>query len=269
MTLEQRYGAVVEYDGTDFYGFQLQAEARTVQGEIEKCLERITQRSIRVSAAGRTDAGVHATGQVIAFNVAWKHALADLQRAINANLPADIVCSELYQILSPDFHPRFSAISRTYQYHILNQPWPSAVQRRYVYHVDRPLNIDLMRQASQLLLGSHDFASFGKPPQGSNTVRQVTEAEWQLESDGYLIFRITANAFLYRMVRKIVATLVQVGLGIIPFASILEILKARDLNRSAPPAPACGLYLVKVIYPENLRWFLTKEIVSGENDNKC
>lgn len=253
MSLEQRYWAVVEYDGTEFYGFQLQAEVRTVQGEIEKCLERITQRPIRISAAGRTDAGVHATGQVVAFETAWKHPLADLQRAINANLPADIVFSELHRVSTSDFHPRFSAISRTYQYHILNQPWPSAVQRRYVYHVDRPLDINLMRQASQLLLGSHDFASFGKPPQGSNTVRQIIEAEWQLKGDGYLIFRITANAFLYRMVRKIVATLVQVGLGIIPFDSIIKILEARDLNSSAPPAPACGLYLVKVTYPENWR----------------
>ena len=253
MSLEHHYWAVVEYDGTEFYGFQLQAEARTVQGEIEKCLERITQRTIRISAAGRTDAGVHATGQVVAFEVTWKHTLADLQRAINANLPTDIVFNELQRVSTPDFHPRFSAISRTYQYHILNQPWPSAVQRRYVYHVDRPLDINLMRQASRLLLGSHDFASFGKPPQGSNTVRQVTEAEWQLRGDGHLIFRITANAFLYRMVRKIVATLVQVGLGTIPFDSIVEILEARDLNSSSPPAPACGLYLVKVIYPENVR----------------
>lgn len=253
MSLEQRYSAVVEYDGTEFYGFQLQVEARTVQGEIEKCLERVTQRTIRISAAGRTDAGVHATGQVVAFEVAWKHSLVDLQRAINANLPADIVFSELQRVSTLDFHPRFSAISRTYQYHILNQPWPSAIQRRYVYHVDRPLNVNLMRQASQLLVGSHDFASFGKPPQGSNTVRQIIEADWQLIGDGHLIFRITANAFLYRMVRKIVATLVQIGLDTIPVASIIEILEARDLNSSAPPAPACGLYLVKVTYPENRR----------------
>ena len=142
MALEQRYGAIVEYDGSLFYGFQIQAKERTVQGEIEKCLNHITRQSIRVSAAGRTDTGVHATGQVIAFDLAWKHSLLDLHRAINANLPNDIVFSSLRLIAIPDFHPRFSAISRSYQYHIVNQQWPSVLQRKYAYHIDKQLDIN-------------------------------------------------------------------------------------------------------------------------------
>ena len=252
MTLEHCYRAIVEYDGTLFYGFQIQAQERTVQGEIEKCLKHIARQNVRINAAGRTDAGVHATGQVIAFDLEWKHTLQDLHRAINANLPKDIVISRLQIVSDPDFHPRFSAISRTYQYHIINQPWPSALQRQYACHVDSQLDVNLMCKASHLLLGSHDFASFGKPPQGVITIRQVMQADWSRQDDNQLVFTITANAFLYRMVRKIVATLVQVGSGAIPYNAITEILEARDLNRSAPPAPACGLYLVKVTYPEDL-----------------
>ena len=197
MTLEHRYCAIVEYDGSLFCGFQIQSKERTVQGEIEKCLNHITKRSIRVSAAGRTDTGVHATGQVIAFDLTWKHSLLDLHRAINANLPNDIVFNSLRQIAIPNFHPRFSAVSRSYQYHIVNQQWPSVLHRKYAYHIDKQLDINLMQQASQHLLGSHDFASFGKPPQGVNTVRRVIEAGWDFQDNKEIVFTITANAFLY------------------------------------------------------------------------
>jgi tRNA pseudouridine38-40 synthase len=248
---ERRYRATVEYDGTDFLGSQLQAKGRTVQGEIEACLKCVTQTDIRIDSAGRTDAGVHALGQVIAFNLAWRHSLADLQRALNANLPQDIVISDL-KTTDPAFHPRFSALSRTYHYRIINQPWPSALQRRYAYHVAQPLDLEAMNKASRFLIGSHDFASFGKPAQGSNTVRTVWEAGWSAPAEGQLVFKITANAFLYRMVRNIVGTLVRAGLGWLAVEDILAILAAQDLTRSAPPAPACGLCLVKVVYPEGL-----------------
>jgi tRNA pseudouridine38-40 synthase len=122
------------------------------------------------------------------------------------------------------------------------------MQRRYAYHIKQPLDVAAMNEASQFLKGSHDFASFGKPPQGENTIRQVTQAEWSI-SGALLTFEITANAFLYRMVRTIVGTLVQVGLGQLAAAEIRTILEARDLTRSAPPAPAHGLCLVRVTYP--------------------
>ena len=250
MAVEQRYRATIEYDGTDFVGYQVQAKGRTVQGEIEKSLKQVTQAEIRIDGAGRTDAGVHATGQVIAFNCYWRHPLEELHRALNALLPDDIVIREL-SVTKPAFHPRFNAISRTYCYQIVTQPWPAVLLRRYAYHLNRPLDIAAMNQASQLLLGQHDFASFGKPPQGHNTVRTLSEAAWTAKA-GRVTFRITANAFLYRMVRTIVGTLAQVGLGHLQIDDVKRILEAKDLTSSAPPAPAHGLCLVSVTYPEDV-----------------
>lgn len=246
--VEHRYRAVVEYDGTDFLGYQIQAAGRTVQGEIEESLKRITQLAVRIEGAGRTDSGVHAIGQVIAFNVTWKHSLADLHRALNATLPPDIVMSDL-KITDDTFHPRFSALSRSYRYTVLNQRWPGALQRRYAYYVRDKLDLAAMSEASRYLLGSGDFASFGKPPQGENTVRHVKRADWS-ESGSLLFFDITANAFLYRMVRTIVGTLIEVGSGRLAPYEVKDILDARDLTRSAPPAPAHGLCLMRVTYPE-------------------
>ena len=245
---EQRYRATVEYDGTDFLGYQIQAEGRTVQGELEKSLCQVTGSNVRIDGAGRTDAGAHAIGQVIAFNVGWKHSVVDLHRALNATLPRDIGVTEL-TITENDFHPRFSALSRSYRYTVINRPWPSVLQRRYSHHIRELLDIAAMRQASQCLIGSHDFASFGKPPQGEVTIRNVTQAEWSATGE-QLWFDITANAFLYRMVRTIVGTLLQVGIGRIAVDDVEEILTARDLTRSAAPAPACGLCLVHVAYPD-------------------
>jgi len=247
---ERRYCALVEYDGTDFFGYQIQARERTVQGEIEKALKKVTRLEIRIDGAGRTDAGVHATGQVIAFNAIWKHSLADLHRALNATLPLDIVVSDL-KTIDQNFHPRFDAIGRSYRYAIIHQPWPSVLDRRYTYHVKNKLAVVAMQQASRFLLGSHDFASFGKPPQGENTVRHVMQARWS-EIGNRLVFEITANAFLYRMVRNIVGTLLEVGSGRLAAYKIEDILDARDLRRSASPAPAHGLCLVKVSYPEDI-----------------
>jgi tRNA pseudouridine38-40 synthase len=247
VTSPQHYRGTIEYDGADFLGYQIQAVGRTVQGELDKSLAQVTGAAIRVDGAGRTDAGVHALGQVIAFNAIWRHTLTDLHRALNATLPHDIVVRDL-KIVEDGFHPRFSALSRSYRYTIINQPWPSALQRRYAHHVREPLDVAAMRAASQYLLGSHDFASFGQPPQGEITVREVTQAEWLVEG-ARLMFDITANAFLYRMVRTIVGTLLQVGLGRLAPTDVEQILAARDLTRSAAPAPAHGLCLMRVVYP--------------------
>ncbi len=251
MVLEHRYRAIVEYDGTDFLGYQIQATGRTVQGEIEKSLREATQTEIRIDGAGRTDTGVHATGQVIAFNATWRHSLEDFHRALNALLPADIVVRDLRES-HPNFHPRFAALSRSYRYTIVNQPWPSVLHRRYAYHVREGLDLAAMSVAGRYLLGSHDFASFGKPPQGENRVREVTQVECS-RAGSFIFFDISANAFLYRMVRTIVGTLIQVGLGRLAAPQIQTILQARDLTRSAPPAPAHGLCLVRVVYPEEVQ----------------
>lgn len=244
---EQRYRATIEYDGTNFLGYQIQAKGRTVQGEIEKSLRQVTESRVRIDGAGRTDAGVHAVGQVIAFNGVWKHPLDDLHRALNATLPRDIGVTNL-TITHNNFHPRFSALSRSYRYTVINRPWPSVLQRQYSHHIRQPLDVAAMQEASRYLIGSHDFASFGKPTQGEVTMRNVTQAEWSTDGE-HVWFDITANAFLYRMVRTIVGTLLQVGQRRLAVDDIAMILAARDLTRSAAPAPACGLCLMHVTYP--------------------
>lgn len=254
--MEIRYQAKVEYDGTDFSGFQIQARGRTVQGELEKAIERITQKQVRVLGAGRTDAGVHALGQVIAFDVFWRHTDQELHRALNAVLPGDIALSHLTASY-PAFHPRFDALWRQYRYTILNRPIRSPLWERNAYHVTQPLDVEAMRGASQSLVGSHDFAAFGKPTQGVSTVRNVMRADWFVEhprdtiQGKFLVFEIRANAFLYRMVRNVVGTLVRVGLGALSPDEVVALLETKDRAAAGPPAPPCGLCLVKVEYTDN------------------
>jgi tRNA pseudouridine38-40 synthase len=250
--MEFRYRATLEYDGTNFQGFQIQARGRTVQGELEKAIERITQKQVRILGAGRTDAGVHASGQVIAFDVSWQHTDQDLHRALNAVLPRDIAIGHLTTTY-PTFHPRFDAVWRQYRYTILNQLIRSPLWVRNAHHVPEFLSVKAMAEASQALVGSHDFAAFGKPTQGDSTVRHVLRAEWFVDrprdiKGKLLIFEITANAFLYRMVRNIVGTLIRVGRGEILPDEVTALLQADDRSASGPPAPACGLCLVKVEY---------------------
>jgi len=238
--------AVIEYDGTDYLGFQLQAEGRTIQGEVERALAEVTRGETRVVSAGRTDAGVHAAGQVISFVPQWKHSLPELQRAMNALLPEDIAVHQMAWV-ADNFHPRFSAVSREYRYTILNQPFRSPLARRFAYHYLKSLDVEAMTRAARCLVGSHDFASFGRPPQGENTVRQVYRAEYTRQGQ-FIYFDIVANAFLYRMVRNIVGTLLLVGIGGLSPKGFEEILQARDRRRAGPPAPAHGLCLMRVSY---------------------
>lgn len=244
----QRYKATIAYDGTDFLGFQIQAGGRTVQSELQRALTKIAKHPVKIIGAGRTDTGVHATGQVIAFNLNWNHSPQKLQKAFNANLPSDIIIGDLTTVNST-FHPRFSARSRQYTYTILNQPLSNVLRQRYATHIARPLNVDLMQQAGQSLIGTHNFASFGRPPQGSNTVRTIIDLSWQVQKTE-LIFSITANAFLYRMVRNIVGTLLQVGMGVISVDSVKHILLAQDRARAGAPAAPNGLCLVNVSYDD-------------------
>lgn len=247
--MTQRYRGILAYDGTDFLGFQIQATGRTVQGEVEAALEEVTQSPIRILGAGRTDAGVHASGQVIAFDAHWRHTTAELQRALNAVFPADISLRQLTPA-HPTFQPRFDARERTYHYTILNQPVRDPLWRLYAYHVPQTLDVAAMDQASRYLVGTHDFSSFGKPPKGEtfSPVRTVTRAEWG-QSGARLTFAISANAFLYRMVRAIVAVLVQVGLGERGPDEVRDILAARDRALVKSLAPPHGLCLVRVEYP--------------------
>jgi len=238
--------ATVEYDGTDYCGFQWQAGQPTVQGELERALAAVTQEVIRITAAGRTDAGVHARGQVIAFRTRWRHSLADLERALNALLAEDVAVRELV-LAEEGFHPRFSALSREYRYTILNQPLRSPLARRFACHWPHPLDVASMDRAARALIGTHDFATFGQPPQGENTVRQVLRAGCSREGP-FVYFDIEANAFLQRMVRSIVSTLLRVGSGELSLQDFAEILQAAQRSLAGPTAPPHGLCLMRVNY---------------------
>lgn len=240
--------AVVEYDGTEFAGFQVQVGERTVQGEIERALEAVTGQRVRLAGAGRTDAGVHATGQVIAFSADWRHGIPVLQRALNAVLAADVAIADMGPAAA-GFHPRYSATSRSYRYTILNQEWRSPLWRRTTWHVKEPLDVPQMAVAGRYLVGTHDFTTFGRPPDGQeNAVRTVLRAEWQAR-DRVLTFEIEADAFLYRMVRSVVGTLVLVGGGNLRAEEVADMLQARDRSLVRQVAPAQGLCLTTVSYP--------------------
>ena len=244
-----RYRALVEYDGSDFLGYQRQrAGTRTVQGELERVLSQLARQPVVVTGAGRTDTGVHALGQVISFTIEWRHDTPALQRALNANLPADIVVRDVRQTWLT-FHPRFDARARSYAYTVYQAAVRSPLQRRRSWYVRRPLDLAQMNQAEALLVGVHDFATFGMPPQGESTVREVFAASWAAE-DSFLVFRITANAFLYRMVRSLVGSLVAVGLGTWSVEVFAAAFRAADRNRSAAAAPPQGLVLASISYEE-------------------
>ena len=238
--------ATVAYDGTDFLGFQWQALGRTVQAVLETALEQVSQAPTRVVGSGRTDTGVHAAGQVIGFWTAWRHSFADLHRALNAVLPEDVAVLAIGPA-DPTWHPRFSAIRRYYRYTVLNQPWRSPLERRYAHLVMRPLNLEAMQAAAGLLVGVHDFASFGQPTQGDSTVRAIFSAEWRREGSRFY-FDVIGSGFLRGMVRCLTGTLLQVGLGVWEVDRVAALLAARNRALAPPPAPACGLCLMQVDY---------------------
>lgn len=244
-----RVRAVVAYDGTDYQGFQRQANGPTVQEVLEAALEQVSGERRTVLAAGRTDAGVHAQGQVIAFDTTWQHTLAELQRALNAVLPADVAVRELKEA-RPDFHPRYDAQSRWYRYTIYNHIIRSPLDRRTSLHVPQRLDVEAMQAAAQCLLGTHDFATFGTPPQGENSVRRVLRAQWQ-SVPPWLFFDIEADAFLYRMVRSLVGTMLQVGTGQMTVETFEAVLAARERSLAGPTAAAHGLCLMAVYYRED------------------
>lgn len=244
------YKATVEYDGTDFAGFQRQyAEAGpTIQGELETALARLNGgEPVTVIGAGRTDSGVHAIGQVIAFNLEWAHGPDVLTRALNANLPRAIAVREAAEC-GADFHPRFSAKGRRYRYSIYNAPARAPLRERFAWQVWPKSDLAAMQRASEALIGRRDFGTFGTAPEpGGHTVRSVREARWVAAGEDF-DFYIEADAFLHRMVRSIVGALKWVGTGEWSPADFGAALAAADRSQSAPPAPPNGLCLMEVIY---------------------
>lgn len=246
-----RYRAVVEYDGSMYYGWQRQPNLPTIQGKLEQVLSRIYRQPVRVYGAGRTDAGVHACGQVMHFEMDWSHASEDLKRACNAILPSDILIRSVAPVRH-DFHARHSAVAKTYTYRILNRSLRSCFWRAYAWHVRVPLKLALMNQAAHYLKGLHDFASFGMPTDGTeSTVREISQAIWEADAaTGLLQFKIRGSGFLRYMVRSLVGTLVMVGREKISCDDFIRVLESCDRSKSGPSAPPHGLYLMKVEYPD-------------------
>lgn len=236
----------VEYDGTNFCGFQRQPNVRTVAGVLEDALEEIFRERIAVTGAGRTDSGVHATGQVISCALPRSFSVERLPVALNGILPGDLSARDAAEV-PEEFSARRSAADRTYLYYILNDRGRSALVARYAWHVYRSLDADRMRQAAAHLLGEHDYRSFCALPERGGTRRKVLSLD--VERDGYLLgIAITADGFLHHMVRAIVGTLVECGRGRREPDSVPDTLAARDRSAAGVNAPPHGLYLAGVRY---------------------
>lgn len=240
-----RYKVILAYDGAGFAGSQRQGRGRTVQGEFEQALRRIGWTGRTVLLAGRTDAGVHASGQVAAFDLDWDHGVDDLLKALNAALPPDMAARSA-ALAPPAFHPRFDAVSRRYRYRLFCDATRDPLRERYAWRVWPPV-ADL-RPLAGLWLGAHDFAAFGSPPRaGGSTVRTVLAASWK-KSDGGWLFEIEADAFLYRMVRRLVFVQVAAGQGRLAVEDLARSLADRTPVLPAGLAPPNGLTLVEVRY---------------------
>ncbi len=217
---------------------------RSVQAELERALGEFGDRPVRIVGGGRTDAGVHATGQTASFKIEWTHDLETLQRALNAKLPRDLAVKSLRQV-DENFSARYRAQSRTYRYTVLNQPVRAPLQERYALWLAAPLDVAAMSEAAQCLVGTHDFGAFGTPPHGDNPVRELMRAEvWRAETKIY--FEFEATAFLYRMVRRLVGTLLQVGRGELTARELSQVLLSQ--RRAGEAVPAHGLTLIQIKY---------------------
>ena len=239
----------IEYDGGGYSGWQLQAGDDTVQARIEAVLEVLFGHPIRIHAAGRTDAGVHALGQVAAFDAPRHFEPRDLRRALNAMLPADIVVREAEEA-GAGFDPRRDAVVRVYEYRLLNRELRSPFEHRYAWHVAQPLNLAAMQSAARVFLGTHDFAAFRTlGTETKSTVRDIYVSQWERRGD-FLVYRVEGSSFLRRMVRSMVAAMVEVGRNRLGVEALRALLRGCDRSQTPAAAPACGLFLIEVRYPQ-------------------
>lgn len=238
---------VIEYDGTDFAGFQKQRGRRTVQAEVCRAVQKITKETVAVVGASRTDAGAHATGQVIHFRTTCRIPVERVPSALNSVLPKDVSARRAWEA-DDGFHARYSARSRVYRYTIWNHPVRSALIERYAYRVRQPLHLEAMREAVQYFVGKHDFAAFASEVKRyTNTVREVYSAQL-LARPPLVWLRVEANGFLQGMVRAMMGTLVEIGLGKRDLETIVQLLEKGRRGEAGYSVPAHGLCLVRVNY---------------------
>lgn len=253
-----RFRATLAYDGTAYIGFQRQTNPRTIQGTLERAIQRVTKQAVTVIGAGRTDTGVHAIGQVITFGVVWKHSDDILLKAINAALPNDIALQNLTRLTgdASTFNPRFDAVKRLYRYTLYESRQRQPLLTRFAWQVYPSLNDGAMRQASALLIGTHDFGAFGKPPKGGdNTVRTVYRSEWIPQPETFGVrweYVVEANGFLQHMVRRIVGMVVDVGRGWTTLEQFETAFRNAKIDHAVTVAPPQGLVLEHVTYKDRI-----------------
>lgn len=242
----------VAYDGRGYHGFVAQPDVETVGGALLAALERALRMPVHLFVAGRTDAGVHAWGQVVSFDVAVESVDTDqLRRSLNGQLAPRIVAREV-EVAAPDFHARYSALARTYRYTVLNRPVPDPFLAATTWHVAEPLDLSALRLACDPLIGEHDFTSFCRPPKGApsySMVRRVVDAAWDDLGEGLLRFEITASSFCQQMVRALVGAMVPMGMGRRVPGEMTSMLRARNRAGAGRLAPPHGLCLWAVAYP--------------------
>jgi len=239
---------LIEYDGTNYLGWQVQPKGPTIQGVLEEKVGLLTGAPVQLFGSGRTDSGVHALGQVAHFKTESRMNILTMQRALNSLVPPDIVIQKVEEV-EDSFHARKHSKSKVYEYRILNRNLRSAFHRGYVWYIPQKLNFMEMKKAARSLVGEHDFSAFrtvGSPTR--TAVRRVTRAEWKRGRDGLIRFEIEANGFLKQMVRSIIGTLVEVGKGKMKAADLRKILNSKDRKEAGPTAPARGLFLKEVKY---------------------
>jgi tRNA pseudouridine38-40 synthase len=245
--------ATLHYDGTGFVGWQRQPSGRSVQSEFERVLERIFGRRTVAHAAGRTDAGVHAIGQGVSFSAPLSWTDAALRRALNALLPRDCWVQAV-QLMQPGFHARKSTLTRRYRYDIgTDEASASPFRRNFEWALARPLDRDALSGAASLLPGEHDFRAFAAKGDKPHYRCRIRMADWSLRPEGRGVsFQVEADRFLHHMVRMLVGTMVDIGLGRRPVADMTMLLMRTDNAETSPPAPAQGLYFVAATYPPDL-----------------
>ncbi len=247
----RRFRLTLEYDGTDFFGWQVQPSGRCVQGVVEDALREITGQWGRVTPAGRTDAGVHALGQVAHFDSETRLEPPAFGRALNAVLPRDVAALGLC-VVPNDFHARHFATSKLYQFRILNRPEPSPVRARFSWHMRFPLDVAAMAEAAASVVGTHDFSAFRGAPGGVDEDMRPRRTLYRLDvraQEDEIRIEADGRSFLRHMVRNLTSTLVEVGQGRRPVSDMAKVLESRERANAAPTAPAHGLCLVQVRYP--------------------
>ena len=243
-----RYRLLIEYDGRPFHGFQAQADLPSVQGSLEQAVKAFCGEDLRVGAAGRTDTGVHATGQVVHVDLAKAWPTETVRNALNFHLMPDPVSVLSAEVAEGDWHSRFSATERRYRYRILNRMAPPALDQGRVWHVKKPLDAGAMHEAAQVLVGYHDFTTFRDLACQAKSPMKTLDVAAVRREDQEVILEFASRSFLHRQVRSMTGTLAEVGVGRWSRADVAAALEARDRKACGPVAPAQGLYLTHVGY---------------------